>query len=168
MYTSPDVFDTTYPSDACMYRLRSRPETLSSLVSRLDWRRDTKLAHLGGCFPTPLFGASNVAGQALDPIEALLEARGYGSRSRTRGPTESAAERAKKDAKALRSGWLDLSSSLAGASLDRPFSASVMARDANLDRMRPTLGAIDSLLPLKEPLAHGYVLPSLSPQTDSH
>lgn len=161
-------------------RMKSRSETLSSLTSRLNWRRDTKLVHLGGAlplpYPTPLSSASNSNPRTnIDPVEAMLESYGYGdrdSRLRQRGaPLESESELAARGAKLALSAWLDFSlpSSLSGGAsrrkkllynISRPFSHTAVLRNTNLDDARLDLGMLDSILSqIREPFGQGVYIP---------
>lgn len=94
-------------------RLRSKPFTTSHLVSTLNWRRDTPLASLGICLPSPTLDASTASKSftPIDPIEALLASRGYGSRPSRgeRGRIESLTEKSKRGAKEIKANWFDLS-----------------------------------------------------------
>ncbi|KAN0065448.1 mtDNA inheritance, partitioning of the mitochondrial organelle [Thecaphora frezii] len=173
-------------------RLRTRPEPLPSLAARLNWRRDTKIAHLGGFLPPPTcapsFSSSSTHEAApppsapLDPIEALLASRGYGSHDRngaSRHAVESAAQRSKRGAKLMQESWLDLSLDPETRiekrkhileAIRRPYAASFVARDEETDYVRSTLGALDRFVELKEPLGSGiyaplsYALPSSYPK----
>ncbi|EST09263.1 Misato Segment II tubulin-like domain protein [Kalmanozyma brasiliensis GHG001] len=161
-------------------RLKSRSETLSSLTSRLNWRRDTKLVHLGGAlplpYPTPLSGFSQTSASSTDPVDALLASYGYGadrdSRLRQRGaPLESESELAARGTQLVLSTWLDLSlpSSLpAGGksrkkllyNLSRPFSHTAILRNADLNDAHLGLGMLDSLLTqIREPFGQGVYIP---------
>ncbi|PWY99132.1 tubulin nucleotide-binding domain-like protein [Testicularia cyperi] len=169
-------------------RLKSRSESLTSLCDRLNWRRDTRIAHLGGClpvaFPEPL-GASAPATSgdlSSDPVDAVLASYGYGSRDtrfRQRGePVESAADLAARGNKFLLSTWLDLSlpSSLPAQSnkngnsdeklrkkllyqLQNPFATHVVLRNSNLEQLRLGLGMLDKFLKIKEPFGQGVYVP---------
>ncbi|KAJ1025946.1 hypothetical protein NDA16_002572 [Ustilago loliicola] len=161
-------------------RIKSRSETLASLTSRLNWRKDTKLVQLGGAlplpYPTPLSSTSAPNSRAaLDPVEAMLESYGYGdrdSRARQRGaPLESESELAARGAKLALSAWLDFSlpSSLSGGAsrqkkllynISRPFSHTAVLRNTNLGDARLGLGMLDSILShIREPFGQGVYIP---------
>ncbi|ETS65293.1 hypothetical protein PaG_00016 [Moesziomyces aphidis] len=161
-------------------RLRSRTETLGSLVSRLNWRRDTKLVHLGGVlpvpYPVPLSSSSlKPTSSSADPVDALLHSYGYGdrdSRQRQRGaPLESQSQLAARGAQLALSSWIDLSlpPSLSGGAsrrkellynLQRPFSHHAVLRNSNLDDAVLGLGMLDSLLAqIREPFGQGVYVP---------
>jgi hypothetical protein len=161
-------------------RLRSRTETLGSLVSRLNWRRDTKLVHLGGVlpvpYPVPLSSSSlEPTSSSTDPVDALLHSYGYGdrdSRQRQRGaPLESQSQLAARGAQLALSSWIDLSlpPSLGGGAsrrkkllynLQRPFSHHAVLRNSNLDDAVLGLGMLDSLLTqIREPFGQGVYVP---------
>ncbi|CAO1616273.1 unnamed protein product [Parajaminaea phylloscopi] len=72
-------------------RLRSTPLSLAGLVSHLSWRGDTPIGTLGGCLPTPML-AGTAQSAPLDPIEALLAARGYNPRP-FQGPDQASQSR---------------------------------------------------------------------------
>lgn len=158
-------------------RLKSRAETLSSLTSRLNWRQDTKLIHLGGAlpvpYPTPLGSALPATG-STDAVDALLRSYGYGadSRARQRGaPIESELDLSTRGAKHLLSTWLDLSlpSNLSGGDqkrkrvlyhLSRPYSHTAVLRNSNLDEARLGLGMLDSILShINPPFGQGVYIP---------
>ncbi|KAJ9474292.1 Protein DML1 [Pseudozyma hubeiensis] len=158
-------------------RLKSRSETLSSLTARLNWRRDTKLVHLGGAlpvpYPTPL--SSSSIGGSMDPVDALLKSYGYGdcdSRARQRGaPLEPESDLSARGAKHLFSTWLDLSlpTDLSGGEkrrqrllqhLSRPYSHIAVLRNSNLDQARLGLGMLDSILSqINPPFGQGVYIP---------
>ncbi|GAC95982.1 hypothetical protein PHSY_003560 [Pseudozyma hubeiensis SY62] len=158
-------------------RLKSRSETLSSLTARLNWRRDTKLVHLGGAlpvaYPAPL-SSSSIAG-SMDPVDALLKSYGYGdsdSRARQRGaPLESESDLSARGAKHLLSTWIDLSlpTHLSGGEkrrkqllqhLSRPYSHTAVLRNSNLDQARLGLGMLDSILSqINPPFGQGVYIP---------
>ena len=149
-------------------RIKDRTETLGSLTSRLNWRRDTKLVHLGGAlpvpYPTPLGSA---ASGSLDPVDALMASYGYGadrdSRARQRGaPIESESELAARGARLALSAWIDLSlpPSLTGGektrkqllyNLSHPYSHTAVLRDSTLDDPFLGLGMLDTLLARTHP-----------------
>ena len=160
-------------------RMKSRSETLASLTSRLNWRRDTKLVHLGGTlplpYPTPLESSSFNPNSAVDPVDALLKSYGYGdrdARQRQRGaPLESESDLAARGAKLALSSWLDLSlpSALPGGeekrkkllyNLSHPYSHTAVLRNTNLDDARLGLGMLDSILSnVPEPFGQGVYIP---------
>ncbi|TKY85599.1 hypothetical protein EX895_005761 [Sporisorium graminicola] len=163
-------------------RMKSRSETLASLTSRLNWRRDTKLVHLGGAipvpYPTPMTSssASYGASGSMDPVDALLASYGYGgnrdSRARQRGePLESESELAKRGSQLVLCSWLDLSLpfGLSGAekkhkqllsNFSRPFSHNAVLRNSRLDDARLGLGMLDSLLThIHPPFSQGVYIP---------
>lgn len=143
-------------------------------MSRLNWRRDTKIAHLGGCLPTPLLAPlSSGRSGPIDPIDALLASRGYGARERPRdGPPEDTPEiRAQKAAMSLGEAWHDFSEAPRGKSQSKtgqgragagagagagrkktPFAQSVVARDADVGAEMPTQQAVEVWGGLQEPL----------------
>lgn len=160
-------------------RMKSRSETLSYLTTRLNWRKDTKLVHLGGAiplpYPTPLSSTVSNPRAALDPVDAMLQSYGYGdrdSRLLQRGaPLESESELAERGAKLALSAWLDFSlpSSLSGGAsrrkkllynISRPFSHTAVLRNTNLDDARLGLGMLDSILShIREPFGQGVYIP---------
>ena len=165
-------------------RLKSRSETLASLTSRLNWRRDTKLVHLGGSlpmpYPTPVSATASSHDRnlnaAADPLEVFLQSYGYGSdrdaRLRQRGaPIESRSDLIDRGVGLALSSYVDLSlpSSLAGGekmrkkllyNLSRPYSHTAVLRNSNLEDARLGLGMLDSMLAhIREPFGHGVYIP---------
>ncbi|SPO24113.1 related to DML1 - essential protein involved in mtDNA inheritance [Ustilago trichophora] len=159
-------------------RMKSRSETLSSLTSRLNWRKDTKLVHLGGvlplAYPKPL-GSYSGANPMMDPVDALLQSYGYGdrdARQRQRGaPLESESDLAARGAKLILSSWLDLSlpSTLTGGekirkkllyNLSRPYSHTAVLRNTDHGDARLGLGMLDSILShIRQPFGEGVYIP---------
>ncbi|SNX86542.1 related to DML1 - essential protein involved in mtDNA inheritance [Melanopsichium pennsylvanicum] len=161
-------------------RMKSRSETLSSLTSRLNWRKDTKLVHLGGALPLPYpnplsFASLSNSHSSVDPVDALLQSYGYGdrdSRARQRGvPLESESDLAARGAKLALSSWLDLSlpSTLSDGektrkkllyNLSKPFSHTAVLRNSDLEEARLGLGMLDSILSnIREPFGQGIYIP---------
>ncbi|CBQ69317.1 conserved hypothetical protein [Sporisorium reilianum SRZ2] len=148
-------------------RLKARSETLGSLAARLNWRRDTKLVHLGGVLPLAYPSSS---ASAIDPVDALLQSYGYGdapTRNARGAPVESASELAHRGSEAVRASWLDLSLSSSGAkatqlqrTLTHPYAHSAVLRNTRLDTARLGLGMLDALLTHSPaPFTHGVYIP---------
>ncbi|PWN51349.1 tubulin nucleotide-binding domain-like protein [Violaceomyces palustris] len=136
MYQSSALIAAHIETATFGMRLRARPESASSLVSRLNWRKDTKIAQLGGCIPTPLLAEiRRDETTTLDPIEALLAAKGYLSKptsarfaggSRREERYQSQDEKDAKASEKIRQSWLDLSQrfSLSSSSEEKPIHSS--------------------------------------------
>lgn len=159
-------------------RLKSRSETLASLTTRLNWRRDTKLVHLGGALPVPYpapLPASSHPGSSLDAVDALLKSYGYGTdrdpRARQRGePLESDSALVQRGSQLLLSSWLDLSLPTALPrdqkrkqllyNLSHPYSHTAILRNTRTDNAHLGLGMLDTLLAhTNPPFGQGVYVP---------
>ncbi len=138
-------------------------DSAAALIARLNWKRDTPIAALSGCFPTPLLAAAVAKPAIMDPIDALLAARGYAPKqpqqhSRERGSRETPQEIAQRAAGVLKAAWSDLS--CARGILDpraKPapsfsaFGRALVARDGDTHAREITLQALEALLASSSP-----------------
>jgi hypothetical protein len=144
--------------DTATLRTRLRSPELSSsaasMIASLNWRRDTPIGSLGGCFPTPLLAPTATKGAAMDPIEALLASRGYGSRERARNERdfETPQERAIKAAKQIQKHFINYSSPAKSNGVKHNFAEYVVARDNDALAASPTREALEVWSHLQEPV----------------
>lgn len=158
----------TYMETATLSTRLRELESWGRIVSQLNWRKDTKLAQLGGVFPTPLLAPIRAK---PDPTDALIEAMFAARNMRidTARPDSSAA------AAVLGHTWYDASlsyshgiragldddvvvSAVAPPTAAAPFAEAVVARDADPMAETPTLAAIHKWNPAQSPLLHVYVM----------
>jgi hypothetical protein len=136
-------------------RLRSQNVNCSaaSMIASLNWRRDTPIGSLGGCIPTPLLAPSSKVA-TMDPIEALLASRGYGSREngRDRRNFETPRERAVKAAGQLQKHFINYSSPNQSTSVGSNFAENIVARDDDRLAVTPTREALEAWSRLQEPV----------------
>lgn len=129
-------------------------ESAATLLSRLNWRLDTPIAALRGCFP--LLSASSSSTESkppMDPIDALLASRGYGARQERTRPL-SREEQATRRAKTLGEASVELSG-LSPKGTDRAYAESIVARGPQATQEGESLA--DAALAwsgVEEPLAH--------------
>ena len=150
-------------------RLRERTESLASLASRLNWRRDTRVAQLGGCFPTPLLADVRTAPDAVDAwIDAMFasrqRSRPLGLRMQPDASATSAADSGTRGAKTLAQSWCDYSraycatfGSVSEAAAKSPYAECFVARDDDAQAKVPTLDAIAHWNTSGAPFMQAYV-----------
>lgn len=144
--------------DTATLRMRLRIPELScsaaSMIASLNWRRDTPIGSLGGCIPTPLLAPTATRAAAMDPIEALLASRGYGSRGRGRNERnhDTPQERAVKAASQLQKHFISYSTPVQSVSAKNNFAENVVARDNDELAEAPTREALDAWSHLQEPI----------------
>lgn len=146
----------------CLVRLRNPEQSTStaSLIASLNWRRDTPIGSLGGCLPTPLLAPSAVKKVAMDPIEALLASRGYGSRDRDRKEHsfDTPQERATKAAQQIQQYYTPFSTFNSNKVMDN-FAESIVARDGDEMAANPTREALEAWNQLQEPVGQSTFVP---------
>lgn len=158
----------TYLETATLSTRLRHAESWGRIVSQLNWRKDTKIAQLGGTFPTPLLAPMR---SPADPTDALIHAM-FAARSL---PIDATPPNRNADAGAasLRRAWHDTSvayahgiraplaefSSPTGppAAPATPYAESVVARDADPLAEAPTREAIHAWNSAQPPLIHTYV-----------
>ncbi|PWN33589.1 uncharacterized protein FA14DRAFT_161364 [Meira miltonrushii] len=144
-----------------LHNERSR-QTTATLINSLNWRRDTPIGQLGGCIPTPLLAPYAVVDRPLDPIEALLAARGYDPRKQDRKNSNrmTDTERAKIAAEAIQKSYISFAPGQnAHDGKDKPYAQFTTARD---DRMAetPTKAALEAWSALDEPAGGSCFVPA--------
>lgn len=159
----------TYMETATLSTRLHELESWGRIVSQLNWRKDTKVAQLGGVFPTPLLAAIRAK---PDPSDALIAAMFAARNMRIDTPQSDPSEAAA----VLGRNWHDTSFSYSQgmrAGLDdhedaspvvrptptAPFAEMVVARDADPMAETPTLAAVHKWNPAQSPLLHVYVVP---------
>ncbi|MCO5549618.1 hypothetical protein L7F22_003091 [Adiantum nelumboides] len=145
-----------------LHNERSRQST-ATLVNSLNWRRDTPIGQLGGCIPTPLLAPYAEVNRPLDPIEALLAARGYDPRKQDRKNASrmTDTERAKVAAEAIQKSYLSFApgkSSHIGK--DKPYAQFTTARDDDRMAETPTKAALEAWSTLDEPAGGNCFVPA--------
>ncbi|UZJ52955.1 hypothetical protein CBS101457_002275 [Exobasidium rhododendri] len=149
--------------DTSMMRLRLRNAdqrtSAASLVASLNWRKDTPIACLGGCMPIPLLAPFGKRAAAIDPIEALLASRGYGSSRRGRDERnfETPQERAVKAANQIQQYFMHFSRAPSTHS-SANFAESIVARDDDTMAEIPTREGLEAWSHLQEPVAQSTVV----------
>lgn len=161
-YVRPDLANlhessavlATYLETATLGTRLQQRESLGKLTSQLNWRKDTKIAQLGGVFPTPLLAPMRTR---KDPSDALIEAMFAARNIAIDTPKSDPAA----GATALASAWHDVSTGyIDGAHPSEraaPYAESVVARDADPMAEAPTLAAVRRWNPAQAPLLHTYV-----------
>lgn len=154
----------TYMETATLSTRLIERESWGRIVSQLNWRRDTRIAQLGGVFPTPLLAP--VRGRQ-DPADALIDAMFAARNWHTiDAPKPDAAQ----GAAALAQTWQDCTTPYR-ANLDRvwekaeqapsvpatPYAETIVARDADPLAEAPTLAAVHQWNPAQTPFLHTYV-----------
>lgn len=118
--------------------------------------------------PTPLLAPIKEADMPLDPIEALLAARGYDPRkhSRSNGQQDTAEQRAKVAAREISRHFsyltpyrLQSSPSTGKVRLEKPFAQVTTARDSDKLAAQPTRDAMDVWSKLDEPVGRSTFVP---------
>ncbi|WFD30832.1 mtDNA inheritance, partitioning of the mitochondrial organelle [Malassezia sp. CBS 17886] len=133
---------STYVETATLaLRLRARDESMAGLTSRLNWRRDTPIAQLGGCVPTPPIAPLHAPS---DPADILLE-----QWMRAKGAADPSARTPPPDGAALlAAAWRDCSHAYGGARASRdttrppPYAEAAVARDSNAPAAADTAAAL--------------------------
>lgn len=164
VYERSAVLATYLESATLGTRLREM-ESWGRIVSQLNWRRDTKIAQLGGVFPTPLLAPVRSAKDGTDAlIEAMFAARNMRVEAEQPQPTT--------NANALANAWHDASQDFSqdircavseGEQVPikteraTPFAESLVARDADSLAEAPTRAAIHEWNSAQSPLLHTYV-----------
>lgn len=145
-----------------LHNQQSRQST-ATLINRLNWRRNTPIAQLGGCIPTPLLAPFVEVERPLDPIEALLAARGYDPRKQDRKNLArmTDTERSQIAAEAIKKSYLSFAPEC--KSYDEKgvsFAQFTTARDD--DRMAdiPTKAALEAWSAIDEPAGGNCFVPA--------
>lgn len=145
-----------------LHNERSR-QTTATLVNSLNWRRDTPIGQLGGCIPTPLLAPYAEVDRPLDPIEALLAARGYDPRKQDRKNANrmTDTDRAKVAAEAIQKSYVSFAP---GQHLhdgrDKPYAQFTTARDDDRMAETPTKAALEAWSALDEPAGGSCFVPA--------
>lgn len=181
LHATSAVLSTHWETATLGTRLRSRPEPLDALASRLNWRRDTPFAQLAGCLPTPLLAPVRSAPSVEDAlIEHLLAGRhrGRSGDHRRMHPEMERAENARRAAQSLGDAWCDYSLGYgdayrkkargAGGRGAPPYAESFVARDADRMAEEPTCDALSTLNEARPPLAHRSFAPLAYPVLSSY
>lgn len=112
--------------------------------------------------PIPLLAPLATKKAPLDPIEALLASRGYGSRNRGRDERnfETPEERAEKAAHQLSKHYISFSGDKRESSDQvKMFAQSVVARDSDKLARGPTMEAMEAWNKLQEPVGQSTFVP---------
>ncbi|WFC99277.1 mtDNA inheritance, partitioning of the mitochondrial organelle [Malassezia yamatoensis] len=162
IYETSAVLATFMESATLPTRLKDR-ENWSRIVAQLNWRKDTKIAQLGGVFPTPLLAEIRAEKQSADAlIEAMFAAKNIPMHTHDSKPFI--------ESDKIQQLWRDVSTSYADGFLDviddvhvgqpqptsrsLPYAEALTARDADPFAEIPTLAAIQKWNPAQEPLFH--------------
>ncbi|WFD43365.1 mtDNA inheritance, partitioning of the mitochondrial organelle [Malassezia psittaci] len=162
IYETSAVLATLMESATLPTRLKDR-ENWSRIVTQLNWRKDTKIAQLGGVFPTPLLAEIRAEKQSADAlIEAMFAAKNI--------PMHTHEPKPSLDSEKIQQLWRDVSTSYADGFLDviddvrveqqkstsrsLPYAEVLTARDADPYAEIPTLAAIQKWNPAQEPFFH--------------
>ncbi|KAI0789218.1 Misato segment II tubulin-like domain-containing protein [Abortiporus biennis] len=73
LYHTSAIISTHIESATLPIRLKSAPDDLSSLLSALNWRGDTKYAHLSGIFPLPMASSTSIWEKKLFDLSAFIQ-----------------------------------------------------------------------------------------------